>query len=119
MAATSEAIVMGVKAGLDPATMVEVINAGTGRNTATTDKFPNRIIPRLFNAGFATALMTKDVRLCREEAKALGVPGDVMSAVLKVWEQAIAEIGADRDFTTVIQPIERRAGVTVGAKVKS
>src|SRR5690242_14394435 len=117
MAATSEAVVMGVKAGLDPAIMVEVINAGTGRNTATTDKFPNRIIPRLFNAGFATALMTKDVRLCHEEAKALGVPNEVMSAVLKIWEQAIAEIGADKDFTTVIQPIEKRAGVTVGAKV--
>jgi 3-hydroxyisobutyrate dehydrogenase-like beta-hydroxyacid dehydrogenase len=110
---------MGVKAGLDPAVMVEVINAGTGRNTATTDKFPNRIIPRLFNAGFATALMTKDVRLCHEEAKGLGVPNDVMNAVLKVWEQAISEIGADKDFTTVIQPIERRAGVTVGTKAKS
>jgi hypothetical protein len=119
MAATSEAIVMGVKAGLDPAIMVEVINAGTGRNTATTDKFPNRIIPRLFNAGFATALMTKDVRLCHEEAKVLGVPNDVINAVLKVWEQAYSEIGGDKDFTTVIQPIERRAKVTVGAKVKS
>ena len=119
MAATSEAIVMGVKAGLDPAIMVEVINAGTGRNTATTDKFPNRIIPRLFNAGFATALMTKDVRLCHEEAKALGVPNEVMSAVFRVWEQAYSEIGGDEDFTTVIQPIEKRAGVTVGAKAKS
>jgi len=119
MAATSEAIVMGVKAGLDPAIMVEVINAGTGRNTATTDKFPNRIIPRLFNAGFSTALMTKDVRLCHDEAKGLGVPNDVMNAVLKVWEQAISEIGADKDFTTVIQPIEKRAGAKVGAKAKS
>jgi 3-hydroxyisobutyrate dehydrogenase-like beta-hydroxyacid dehydrogenase len=118
MAATSEAVVMGVKAGLDPAVMIDVINAGTGRNTASTDKFPNRIIPRLFNAGFATALMTKDVRLCHAEAKALGVPNDVMAAVLKTWEQAYSEIGADKDFTTVIQPIEKRAGVTVGAKAK-
>jgi 3-hydroxyisobutyrate dehydrogenase-like beta-hydroxyacid dehydrogenase len=118
MAATSEAVVMGVKAGLDPAVMVEVINAGTGRNTASSDKFPNRIIPRKFDAGFATALMTKDVRLCHAEAKALGVPNEVMSAVLKIWEQAYSEIGADKDFTTVIQPIEKRAGVTVGAKAK-
>jgi 3-hydroxyisobutyrate dehydrogenase-like beta-hydroxyacid dehydrogenase len=118
MAATSEAVVMGVKAGLDPAVMVEVINAGTGRNTASSAKFPNRIIPRLFNAGFATALMTKDVRLCHAEATALGVPNDVMAAVLKIWEQACSEIGADKDVTTVIQPIERRAGVTVGAKAK-
>jgi 3-hydroxyisobutyrate dehydrogenase-like beta-hydroxyacid dehydrogenase len=98
---------MGVKAGLDPAVMVEVINAGTGRNTASSDKFPNRIIPRTFDAGFATALMTKDVRLCHAE---------VMSAVLEAWERAYSEIGADKDFTTVIQPIEKRAGVTVGAK---
>jgi len=118
MAATSEAVVMGVKAGLDPAVMVEVINAGTGRNTASSDKFPNRIIPRKFDAGFATALMTKDVRLCQAEAKELGVPNDVMSAVLKIWEQAYSEIGADKDFTTVIQPIEKRAGVIVGAKAK-
>jgi hypothetical protein len=58
------------------------------------------------------------VRLCHAEAKALGVPNEVMNAVLKIWEQAYSEIGADKDFTTVIQPIEKRAGVTVGAKAK-
>jgi 3-hydroxyisobutyrate dehydrogenase-like beta-hydroxyacid dehydrogenase len=118
MAATSEAVVMGVKAGLDPAIMIDVINASSGRNTATTDKFPKAILPRTFNLGFATALMTKDVRLALEEAKALGVPMDVMQAVGRSWEMAFSEIGPDADFTTVVQPIERRAGVTVkgGAK---
>lgn len=114
MAATSEAVVMGVKAGLDPSIMVDVINHGTGRNTATSDKFPNRIIPRKFDAGFATALMTKDVRLCFDEATALGVPADVIGVVKKVWEQAYSENGPDSDFTAVIQPIEKRAGVVVG-----
>ena len=116
MAATSEAVVMGVKAGLDPAVMIDVINAASGRTTASTGKFPNAILPRTFDAGFATALMLKDVRLCLQEAKALGVPNDVMSAVLQQWELTAAEIGADKDFTTVIQPIERRAGVTVGKR---
>ena len=118
MAATSEAVVMGVKAGLDPAIMVDVINAGSGRNTATTDKFPKAILTRTFDLGFSTALMTKDVRLAIEEAKALGVPMEVMQAVGKAWEQAYAEIGPDKDFTTVVQPIERRAGVTVGRKAQ-
>lgn len=118
MAATSEAVVMGVKAELDPSVMVDVINASSGRNTATTDKFPKAIIPRQFNLGFATALMLKDVRLCLEEAKALGVPNEVMGAVLSTWETANSEIGGDKDFTTVIQPIEKRAGVTVGAEKK-
>lgn len=116
MAATSEAVVMGVKAGLDPAIMVDVINAGSGRNTASTDKFPKAILPRTFNLGFATALMTKDVRLALEEATALGVPDDIMRAVGRAWEAAFSEIGPDKDFTTIIQPIERRAGVTVGGK---
>jgi len=116
MAATSEALVMGVKAGLDPAVMIEVINAGSGRNTASTDKFPQRILPRTFDGGFAMELMLKDVRLAVDEAKALGVPMDVMNAVLGCWERGNSEMGGDADFTAVIQPIEKRAGVTVGGR---
>src|SRR5262245_40848335 len=52
MAGTSEAMVMGVKAGLDPRIMLDVINAGTGRNTATEDKFGRVVLPRAFNLGF-------------------------------------------------------------------
>src|SRR5262249_9200880 len=66
LAATSEAIVFGVKSGLDPATMVAVINAGTGRNSASQDKFPRAILPRTFNSGFTTGLMYKDLTLCLE-----------------------------------------------------
>ena len=49
--------------------MIDVINAGSGMNTASRDKFPRAILPRSFNFGFATGLMVKDVRLCLEEAK--------------------------------------------------
>ena len=73
-AATSEAVVLGVKAGLDPHVMIDVINAGSGRNTASEDKFPRAILPRSFDFGFAMALMTKDVKLCIDEAEAQGVP---------------------------------------------
>jgi 3-hydroxyisobutyrate dehydrogenase-like beta-hydroxyacid dehydrogenase len=58
--------------------------------------------------------MLKDVRLALEEAKGLGVPNDVMSAVAAAWETANSEIGGAADFTTIVQPIERLAGVTVG-----
>src|SRR5881392_1673994 len=64
VAVTSEAVVMGVKAGLDPTVMIDVINSGSGRNTASQDKFPRAILPRTFNFGFATGMMVKDVRLC-------------------------------------------------------
>jgi 3-hydroxyisobutyrate dehydrogenase-like beta-hydroxyacid dehydrogenase len=116
MAATSEAVAMGVKAGLDPAVMIDVINAGSGRTTASDGKFPQAVLPRTFNYGFTTALMLKDVRLCAEEARTLDVPHHVMSAVLDQWELTNTEFGGDSDFTAIVKMIERRAGVTVGKK---
>jgi 3-hydroxyisobutyrate dehydrogenase-like beta-hydroxyacid dehydrogenase len=116
MAATSEAVAMGVKAGLDPAVMIDVINAGSGRTTASDGKFPQAILPRTFNYGFATALMLKDVRLCVDEARGLDVPNLVMSAVLDQWETTNTEYGGDSDFTAIVKMIEKRAGVTVGKK---
>ena len=116
MAATSEAVAMGVKAGLDPKVMIDVINAGSGRSTASDGKFPQAVLPRTFNYGFATALMLKDVRLCTEEAKTLDTPNHVMSAVLDQWELTNTEFGGDSDFTSIVKMIERRAGVTVGKK---
>jgi 3-hydroxyisobutyrate dehydrogenase-like beta-hydroxyacid dehydrogenase len=114
--ATSEAVVMGVKSGLDPSVMIDVINAGSGLNTASRDKFPRSILPRTFDFGFATGLMVKDVRLCLEEAKALGMSMEVAEAVGRLWEVVIREMGADSDFTSAIKPIEQAAGVVVGAK---
>jgi 3-hydroxyisobutyrate dehydrogenase-like beta-hydroxyacid dehydrogenase len=116
MAATSEAVAMGVKAGLDPAVMIDVINAGSGRTTASDGKFPQAILPRTFNYGFATALMLKDVRLCVEQAKSLDVPNSVMSAVLDQWETTNKEFGGDSDFTAIVKMVEQRAGVIVGKK---
>ena len=116
MAATAEAVAMGVKAGLDPAVMIDVINAGSGRTTASDGKFPQAILPRTFNYGFATALMLKDVRLCVEQAKSLNVPNSVMSAVLEQWETTNREFGGESDFTAIVKMVEQRAGVIVGKK---
>jgi 3-hydroxyisobutyrate dehydrogenase-like beta-hydroxyacid dehydrogenase len=114
--ATSEAVVMGVKSGLDPSVMIDVINAGSGQNTASRDKFPRSILPRSFDFGFATGLMVKDVRLCLEEAKALGLSMEVAEAVGRLWEVVIREMGPESDFTSAIKPIEKAAGVIVGGK---
>src|SRR5882672_9061375 len=112
--ATSEAVVLGVKSGLDASVMVDVINAGSGMNTASRDKFPRAILPRTFDFGFATGLMVKDVRLCLDEMKALGLAMGVAEAVGRLWEVVIREMGAESDFTSAIKPIEQAAGVVVG-----
>src|SRR5579884_3466752 len=116
MAISSEAVVMGVKAGLDAAQIVEVINAGTGRNSATEDKIPRFVLPRTFNLGFALSLLNKDIRMCLEEADALGVPMVVGSAVRQLLTIAAASEGPDADMTDVVKPVEKWAGVEVGAK---
>jgi 3-hydroxyisobutyrate dehydrogenase-like beta-hydroxyacid dehydrogenase len=116
MAATSEAMVMGVKAGLDPRVMLDVINSGSGRNTATETKFPKNVLPGTFDLGFTNGLMAKDVGLALAEAKALGVPMEVAEAVMRQLRRACDEIGPNQDLTTIVQPLERRVGVEVRAK---
>jgi 3-hydroxyisobutyrate dehydrogenase-like beta-hydroxyacid dehydrogenase len=113
MAISTEAIVMGVKAGLDPRVMCDVINAGSGLNTATRDKFPKAVLPRRFDYGFATALMYKDVKLCLEEAEALGAPMFVASAVRQLWANVNAKQGGASDFTEIVKLVEGWAGVEV------
>ena len=115
MAATAEAMVTGVKAGLDPRQMLEVINAGTGRNTATEDKFAKAVLPRTFDLGFAAALMLKDVKLFLAEREALGVPTDVIEAVGRLFQLTCEECGSAADLSAVVVPVEKRAGVKVRA----
>jgi 3-hydroxyisobutyrate dehydrogenase-like beta-hydroxyacid dehydrogenase len=114
MVATSEAVALGVKAGLDPKVMIDVINSGSGLNTASRDKFPRSVLPRSFDYGFATGLMVKDVRLAIDEMRSLGLNMEVAEAVGRLWEVVLRDQGAESDFTTAIKPIEKAAGVVVG-----
>ena len=116
MAITSEALVMGVKAGLDASQMIDIINAGSGRNTASDGKFPRSILPRTFDYGFTNAHMYKDVKLCLEVAEEIGVPMWVGAAVRQLWAYSANHMGPDTDFTTVIKCIEEWAGVEVRGK---
>ncbi len=116
LAITSEAMVLGSKAGLDPAIMIDVINAGSGRNTATQDKFPRCVLPRRFDFGFATELLYKDVRLCLEEGDTLGVPMIVGNAVKHLLAVTKASRGPGSDITEVVRTIEQWAGAEVKAK---
>jgi len=117
--ATTEAIVLGVKGGLDPATMLDVINASTGRNTATEDKFPRQVLSGRYAAGFTTGLLTKDLGLCAAAATALGVPMPVAAEVHAQWRRAVVELGADADITRIVALIERAAGARIAPKEKT
>jgi 3-hydroxyisobutyrate dehydrogenase-like beta-hydroxyacid dehydrogenase len=113
---SSEALAMGVKAGLDPNVLLDIINAGSGRNSATQDKFPRSILPGTFDFGFATGLSYKDVKLCIDEAEALGVPMVVGSAVRQMLAVTNARFGAASDFTCIAKVVEEWAGVEIRNK---
>jgi 3-hydroxyisobutyrate dehydrogenase-like beta-hydroxyacid dehydrogenase len=113
MVISSEALVMGVKAGIDPKIMLDIINAGSGRNSATQDKFPRSVLPRTFDFGFATGLSYKDVRLCVDEAESMGVPMVVGAAVRQMLAVTNAKFGPTSDFTSITRVVEEWAGVEV------
>lgn len=115
---SSEAVAMGVKAGLDPQVMIDIINAGSGRNSATQDKFPKAILTGTFDYGFATALSYKDVRLCIDEAEALGVPMVAGAAIRQMLAITNAKFGPDSDFTSIAKVVEEWAGVKIRSKGK-
>lgn len=100
MAATSEAVAFGVAQGLDMAQMLDVLNASSGQNTATSDKFPNRILAEKFDAGFTNTLLTKDVTLYLENVRAAGTPDTMGATLAAIWQRfQAAEPGAD--FTRI------------------
>ncbi len=116
MVAACEATVLGVKAGLDAGTLLAAINAGSGRNAATLDKFPKSILTGTFDFGGPMGLMLKDLSLFIEQSQAYGVPGLMAPAALAAWEEAVRRTGFDADYTKLIQHMEADAGVTVRAQ---
>jgi 3-hydroxyisobutyrate dehydrogenase-like beta-hydroxyacid dehydrogenase len=118
MASAFEALVLGAKAGLDADLMVNVINASTGRNSATTDKVPKSVLPGTFDYGASTHTLHKDITLGLIEAEELKVPMWVANNTRQVWEFAMTQGGTDLDFTTLIQCYEKWAGVVVRSKKK-
>jgi 3-hydroxyisobutyrate dehydrogenase-like beta-hydroxyacid dehydrogenase len=100
LAATSEAIAFGEAVGVDMATMLSVLNASSGQNTATSDKFPNHVLTGRFASGFTNSLMVKDVRLYRHAVDEHAGPAWIGDATASVWERfASADPGAD--FTRI------------------
>ncbi|MCH8238384.1 MAG: NAD(P)-dependent oxidoreductase [Proteobacteria bacterium] len=113
MAATSEAVAFGLSQGLDMKTILDVVNVSSGRNTASSDKFPDRVLTGTFDAGFKTRLLTKDVRLYLENAQAAGTPSDVGSAVAGLWRR-FNEASEDSDFTLIYEFISGQGGKEKG-----
>ena len=111
IATTAEAMTLAIKAGLDPARMIEVLNAGTGANSATRDKWPRAVLPRSFDFGFSAQLSLKDTRLALDEAQAMGVPLPTAERLEALLERVLAAYGYEADFTEMAKVVEADAGL--------
>jgi 3-hydroxyisobutyrate dehydrogenase-like beta-hydroxyacid dehydrogenase len=113
---SGEVAALGAKAGVDADTMIAVFNAGSGRNSATLDKYPKAILPGTFNLGFTNALMFKDLELCLEMARSMEFEMPLGDEIGREWRAGMEITGAEADFTTIVRRSELRAGVEVRSR---
>lgn len=106
MAATSEATIFGLSHGLEMKTILSVLNVSSGRNTSTEDKFPKRILSGTFDAGFATALMSKDVSLYHDQVVKAKTPNDIGDVVSRLWKQTNSAL-PNSDFTEIYRYLSK------------
>lgn len=111
--ASAEAVLLAVKAGIDPRIVIDVVSKSTGRNTAITDKFAQFVLPRTFNSRYRLDLIAKDVRLCLEAAGELGVPMFVGRQIEEMFSLAENQFGGDKDSLDVIRVLEGWSGVEI------
>lgn len=109
-----EAIAMGVKAGLDARTMIDVINVSTGRNSATVDKFPKAVLPRTFDYGGPLTIGLKDLDLYLELARDTQMPAVMGFSVSGLFGHIAGRLGAESDYSTMIKVFEEWGGIVVG-----
>ncbi len=106
LAAAAEAVLVGQRFGLDPATMVDILNASTGRNNATENKLKQFILPKRYAAGFTMGLMAKDLRTALETAQATATPTPLAAACIALWNDAEVKLGPAADHTEIARYLE-------------
>ncbi|MFJ5769020.1 NAD(P)-dependent oxidoreductase [Psychrobacillus sp. NPDC093180] len=116
LAATGEAMALGVKLGLDPAKMLDVINSSTGRSFSSDFKFPTQVLTRNFEVGFTLDLMVKDLKIAMNMAEEEKVPMFISSASFQLWKQAWANGKGNEDHTAIVKLIEEMFDVEIREK---
>jgi len=116
MVASCEALVYGVKAGLDAKMMLDVLNVSSGRSFATLERIPQCVLDRGFPLRFTTELLHKDIKMCIDEAEKIGAAMMVSPAARQFLAFAITQGDGPYDNVFPIRHFEHWAGVQVGSK---
>jgi 3-hydroxyisobutyrate dehydrogenase len=109
-----EALLIGQRFGLDPAKMVDVLNASTGMNNSTQKKFKEYVLSRRFDAGFGLDLMVKDLSIALEVGRETTTPTPFAALCREMWASAAAMLGPGADHTAVAKLSEQMTGTVLG-----
>ena len=109
-----EALLIGSRFGLDPAVMVDVLNASTGMTNSSQRKFRQYVLSRSFDAGFGLDLMVKDLSIALEVGRDTATPTPFAALCREMWAAAAAMLGPGQDHTAMARLSERLAGQELG-----
>jgi 3-hydroxyisobutyrate dehydrogenase len=110
--AMMEGVVLGVKAGLDPMIVYEVVKASSGGSKAL-ERIPTALVPRTFDPGFKVQLMNKDLDTFNSIARELHVPVSFANVAQRYQQAALAAGLGELDTSAVVQIIERLAAIEI------
>jgi 3-hydroxyisobutyrate dehydrogenase len=116
LVAAAEGVLAAQRFGLNPGNVVDILNASTGMNNSTLNKFHQFILSRAFDSGFSLELMVKDLKTALEVARSTGSPAPLAEACLEAWTEAQAALGPGLDHTAVVRHWEKIAGTELGKK---
>lgn len=114
--AACEAVIFGVKAGLDATTLVGLINRSSGVSFSSETLLAKHGIPRTFDYGFRLELMVKDINLALQDARKLGIPMFTINAAAQLWSHAYAHLDPASDYTNLLRVVENWSGITTEGK---
>ena len=115
MAALGDSLVMGAKAGVDPAKIVEVLSAGYARCGAL-DIRGSLLLERNFEPGFMTRLQYKDLNLAMELSQGIDSAMPIASLVRELYKTCIAQGVGNEDHSNIIKVFEQLSGIQVKAR---
>jgi 3-hydroxyisobutyrate dehydrogenase len=118
LVSAAEAALLARRAGVAPDAFVEVINASNGRSYSTEAKFPRYILNRAFDDGFALGLMSKDLKIALEAAAEMEFPMPIGSALVQLWEIAVARGYGSKNHTAIYAFLEDLLGEGNGGDEK-
>lgn len=110
-----EALLVGQKFGLNPKTLIDVINASTGKNSTTERKIPQQVFTKAFASGFALSLMTKDVGIAEGLSRSLKMQSPYLKQTLKIWRAALNQLPAGADHTEIYHYLRKLSSPSRGA----